>query len=42
VLKLAEDKTITVEGVVVVQKDADVESGIGETMDPHSPRAREV
>jgi len=33
VLKLAEDKTITVEGVVVVQKDADGEVSVIETGD---------
>jgi arylsulfatase len=33
VLKLAEDKTITVEGVVVVQKDADGEVHVTETGD---------
>jgi uncharacterized membrane protein len=33
VLKLAEDKTITVEGVVVVQKDADGEIQVTETGD---------
>src|SRR6267378_7731330 len=33
VLKLAEDKTITVEGVVLVQKDADGEVHVKETGD---------
>ena len=33
VLKLAEDKTITVEGVVLVQKDADGEVKVAETGD---------
>src|SRR5438094_8126452 len=33
VLKLAEDKTITVEGVVLVQKDADGEVHVSETGD---------
>jgi len=33
VLKLAEDKTITVEGVVLVQKDADGEVHVTETGD---------
>ena len=33
VLKLAEDKTITVEGVVLVQKDADGEVNVQETGD---------
>ena len=33
VLKLAEDKTITVEGVVLVQKDADGEVKVTETGD---------
>src|SRR5436305_1926002 len=33
VLKLAEDKTITVEGVVLVQKDADGQVSVRETGD---------
>ena len=33
VMKLAEEKTITVEGVVVVQKDADGEVHVTETVD---------